>query len=188
MSMERLRVEWSGDILVGPGLTTFYSVPGSSPFPASIVSFFTAIRSLFPTGITWTVPGGGDLIDELDGSLVGTWTKSGGGTVTSNGGNQAYAAGVGGRVSWRTSAVRGGRRVRGTTYLSPFLTTQYEANGSLAAAGVSTVNTAVGNLLTAMGGDLVVWSRPRPDLGGDMVPIDSGEMPDRVSWLRSRRV
>ncbi len=178
---------WSGANVVGPGLSTFYSDPANgSPVLAPLVSFFTAIRSFFPVGITWTIPDGGDLLNPADGTLTGTWSESGGAQVTSSGA-AAFAAGVGARVVWRTSAIRGGRRVRGSTFLVPLISSQYEANGTIGNTALTTMETAAQTLLSATGGALQVWSRPRPGLAGAMVPIQSAVMPDQVSWLRSRR-
>ncbi len=185
--MERTQVVWSGDVVTGGGLTTFYSDEGiGTPVLANLVTFFNAIKALFPGGITWTIPDGGDLIDEASGALTGTWSESGGGVVTSTGGTSPYVAGVGARAVWRTSAIRGGRRVRGSTFLLPLLTTQYDASGTIGPTALSTLENAAQTLLgsaTSIG----VWSRPRPGLSGALVPIDSVSVPDKVSWLRSRR-
>lgn len=185
--MERTQVVWSGDIVTGGGLSTFYTDEAAGgPILAPLVTFFTAIRGSFPNGITWTIPDGGDLLNEANGQLTGTWSESGGAAVASNGGAGAYVAGVGARAVWRTSAIRGGRRVRGSTFLLPLLAAGYDPFGTLAAGTLSTLEGAVQALLTAAPG-LRVWSRPRPSLAGAMIPIDSVEIPDKVSWLRSRR-
>lgn len=173
--------------MTGGGISTFYSDPADgTPVLSSLVTFFTAIKGLFPSGITWTIPDGGDLLNPANGELTGTWSESGGGQVTSSGGSGAYAAGVGARVVWRTAAVRGGRRVRGSTFLCPLIASQYESNGTLANAAVSTMEGAAQTLIATATG-IVVWSRPRPALAGAMVPISSAVVPDKVSWLRSRR-
>lgn len=186
-SISRLRVAWSGNVVVGPGLSTFYFATGSpTNAPSVVTTFFTAIRSMFPAGLTWTVPDGGDLIEESSGSLTGTWTGDAGGTVTSSStGN--FAQGVGARVSWMTDAIRGGRRVRGTTFLVPLRSSQWDDQGTLDSAGVTTLSDAANALMANADWNLLVWSRPRPGLSGLGVPVARVEIPDKISWLRSRK-
>ena len=73
--MRRLRVTWNG--LGGlPGLSTFY-YGVSTPNVSDAVTFFTAIRTLFPTGLSWDIPSSGDEIDDATGQLTGGWVGSG---------------------------------------------------------------------------------------------------------------
>lgn len=185
--MQRLQVVWSGDQVTGPGLSTFYF---SESFGGNVVTpvknFFTAIRNVFPQGITWTIPSGGDLLNEATGELGGVWSETGGGSETSGSTNN-HAQGVGCRVAWRTAAIRGGRRVRGSTFLVPLVVTGYDTQGTIAAGTITAIESAANTLLTATSGGFGVWSRPRPGLVGALVPITSCAVPDQVSWLRSRR-
>lgn len=185
-NLHRIRIEWAGLPIEGPGLTTFFTDELTGlPSPADFNAFFTSLAGLFPSGLSWSIPNDGDTIDAATGTLVGTW-NNGANSVVSSTGSGAFAAGVGARVVWRTGVVRGGHRVRGTTFLCPLLASGYDGAGSLTAAALNTISTAADTLRTRAVPP-VVWSRPRVGLGGASVGITSSEVPDRISWLRSRR-
>lgn len=194
--MQRLRVPWAGSPVVGAGLSTFYqATPGDAGFADDIVAFFTAIRNHIPAGITWVVPNNGDVIEATNGELQGEWTAVGtGGVVTSNG-TANFAAGVGARVVWNTGGIYRGRRVRGSTFLCPLVASAYPSNATLDDTIVAALNTAANALVTA-NTSLVVYSRaveadPDNDIigsDGEFNDITSATVPDKVTWLRSRRV
>lgn len=172
---------------MGPGLTTFYFANGSpTNAPSVVANFFTMIRARVPSGVTWTVPDGGDLIEESSGQLTGTWTGDSGGTVTSNA-TGTFAQGVGARISWMTEAIRGGRRVRGTTFVVPLSSSTYDSQGSFTPAALGDLSDAANALLSNADWNLLIWSRPRPGLNGLGVPVARVEVPDKISWLRSRK-
>lgn len=182
--MRRLRVTWTG--LGGlPGLSTFY-YGVATPNVSDCVAFFTAIRSLFPTGLTWDIPSSGDEIDDATGTLTGGWTGSGGGTVTANGGVTTYAAGTGTRVRWDTLSIVNGRRVRGGTFLAPLLGSSYDSSGTIATASLSTIQTAA-STFAASGVAKGIWHRPTTPGTGLYAAINTAVVPDKVTMLRSRR-
>lgn len=182
--MRRLRVTWAG--LGGlPGLSTFY-YGVASPNVSDCVTFFTAIKGLFPAGVTWDIPSSGDEIDDATGTLTGVWAGSGGGTVTSSGAATSYAAGVGARVQWNTLVITGGRRVRGATFLAPLLGTGYDSSGTLESTGLTTMRNAA-TAYAASGVAKGIWHRPVSGSGGLYAAINSATVPDRVTSLRSRR-
>jgi hypothetical protein len=188
MAIQRLRCEWVGTAVEGPGLTTFYGeADGTLSIQVAAAAFFDALKGLIPSGTTIRIPQGGDLIDEATGSLTGTWGSSTPTTVTCSGSGN-FAAGVGARVAWETGAIRGGRRVRGSTFVVPLVVGNFEQNGTLSAPALTALGTAITNFLVQAPTQARVWSRPRPGLPGAAVPIARGIAPDRVSWLRSRRV
>lgn len=173
---------------MGPGLSTFYFANGSpSNAPSVVTNFFTMIKADVASGVTWTIPDGGDLIEESTGALVGTWTGDAGGTVTSSGAG-SYAQGVGARIRWMTSAIRGGRRVAGTTFIVPLRIGAYDGAGGLLESVRTNLDTAANALMANADWNLLVWSRPRAGLNGQGVPVAAVEVPDMVSWLRSRKV
>ena len=84
MSIVRVRVEWNG--LAGlPGISTFY-VGTTDADISELVTFYTAIKGLFPNGLNWTIPSVGDVLDEATGELEGThvFTGAGSGTMIVN--------------------------------------------------------------------------------------------------------
>jgi len=168
-------------------VSTFYAADAvTSGSPADLVTFFTAIRDFFPSGISWGIPSSGDIITTETGQLTGGWSTSGGGTVTSNGGAGTYAAGVGGRVQWSTGTIVNGRRLRGSTFLVPFLSSSYQSDGTIATAVITATNTAAAALVAGAG--LSVWHRPSPGgSNGSKSAMTSGALVDRVAVLRTRR-
>ena len=189
--MRRLRVTWSG---IGglPGLSTFY-YGVASPNVSDCVTFFTTIKNLFPPGTSWDIPSSGDEIDDVTGELTGIWAGTGGGTVTANPSPGSYAAGVGARITWKTLVISSGSRVRGATFLCPLLGNNYEDNGTLTSTSLTTLRGAA-STFAASGVAKGVWRRPKPAPGGIgparpglYAAINSAEIPDRVTSLRSRR-
>lgn len=188
MAIQRLRCEWGGPGVEGPGLTTFYAeADGTLAIQVGATGFFDAVKAMIPTGTTIEVPGTGDLVDELTGQLTGTWGSGTSTTITGTG-SGTFAAGVGARVVWETGAIRNGRRVRGSTFVVPLVSGYYESNGTLSGAAVTNLETAIGNMLVQVPTQMRVWSRPGPSGPGAALSVASGSAPDKISWLRSRRV
>lgn len=108
----------------------------------------------------------------------------------------AHTAGVGARILWRTGVVLGGRKVVGRSFLVP-LAGVYASNGNISSTFIGTMKTAITTYVTQPSARPVVWhktfSKPTdPDqkpvyLGGNAVPIQSGDVLDPPSSLRSRR-
>lgn len=187
MAINRLRVEWSGSAVVGPGLTTFYGTGfTAADMSAAVNDYFQAVRTEVPSGITWTTPMGGDVLDEVTGALTGTW-GTGGSFQTSSNGAGGYAAGVGVRHTLQTQSVVNGRRVRGSFFLVPIRSGLYDNDGSIVNSSLTTIDAAAQALYTALNTEWVVWSRPTATRAGSAAEVTGVTTPDRVSWLRSRR-
>lgn len=185
--MQRLRCEWGGVGVEGPGLSTFYGVAdGSLAISVAAAALFNELRSLFPFGLTINVPNGGDIIDETTGQLTGVWGTTSSTTITM-GGPAAYAGGVGGRVVWETGQIRRGRRVRGSTFLVPFSNNAYDSDGTLTETCVNTIVGGIDAFMVQAPEHALVWSRPKAGSGGVSLPVLTGRAPDKVSWLRTRR-
>lgn len=187
MAIQRLRCAWQGTGIEGPGLTTFYAeADGTLAIQVGASGFFDAVKGMIPSGTTITIPAGGDVIDEATGQLTGTWGGSSSTTITATG-TGTFAAGVGARVVWETSAIRGGRRVRGSTFIVPCTIAAYEANGTITSGTLTLMQNGISAMLAQVPTQMRVWSRPRPGLAGAAVQVERGVAPDKVSWLRSRR-
>jgi hypothetical protein len=183
----RLRAEWGGNGVVGPGLSTFYFSTTSSGAADAVETFFTSLNPvLFPAGLTINVPSSGDAISDATGELTGTWSEPGTGGIITGTGTGDYALGVGMRVVWQTSNVFRGRRVRGATFICPIMGAIFAANGTLDDATVASASAAANTMVTG-GVEFLVWSRPGAGYSGVSNIIDTGFVPDKVSWLRSRR-
>lgn len=183
-TMRRLRVTWNG--LGGlPGLSTFY-YGVASPNVSDAVTFFSALASQFPTGLSWDIPSSGDELDDATGTLLGGWAGSGGGQVAASGGAGSYAAGTGYRIAWNTGVVAAGRRVRGATFMCPVITSVYDSQGTIAAAYLANAQTAA-NAFVSSGVAKGIWHRPHAGAPGLYAAMSSALIPDKVSSLRSRR-
>lgn len=187
VALARLRATWSGSPVVGPGVSTFYFDSADTGASTSLLDFFDTSPIAFPAGLIITIPSGGEIIDSVTGELAGTWNDPGtGGTVTGTN-TAAFAKGVGMQVRWATSGIVGGRRVVGSTFLAPLSSGNFDTDGTLTSAVVTAWQAAANNMLTD-GVDWKIWSRPKPGRGGEANSIISATIPDRPSWLRSRRV
>ncbi len=180
----RVRVEWNG--LTGmPGISTFY-VGTTDADISELKTFYDALKGLWPTGLTWTVPNLGDVLDVDTGTLLGTHIFTGGGSVSSTGAAGSYAAGVGARVQWLTADVKNGRRVRGTTFLTHLLSSHFDNTGTIGSTPLGTIQAAA-SALVASGSPWGVYSRPRPGLAGSFHAWNAATVPDKVAWLTTRK-
>lgn len=190
VDISRVGVQWTGPAVIGPSVSTFYTTGSPAALATALRTFFSSIQTLFPNGkLTWEFDTGGAVIDAATGELSGSWA---GGTATPlpvASSNAFWSQGVGGRITWETGSFLRGRRTRGATYLVPLnISMLTDSDGTLVGSAITSVNSACAALVTAHSG-LVVWSRPTAAGGdGGTASITSGSMPDRVSWLRSRRV
>ena len=192
MTIQRVRVimqNWPG----APGYINLYetsAVVDHTP----IRNFFNSLITFIPTGITFTVPGTGDIINEGTGDIVGAWTVAAPAVVTATA-SGVYAGGAGAVVDWLTSGVVAGRRPMGRTFLVPLISTAMDAQGSLTASAITAIKTAADALIAAMGPTFLVWSRPFAGGPGGVPaarlgtvnPVVGSRVPDLAAVLRSRR-
>lgn len=183
----RVRAVLSGAGLPGGGVSTFYFADGGSGVLAAVRAFYSGVSSSMPTGVLISFPGTGDVIDDANGQIQSSWSETPPSNVNGSAGG-GWAAGVGARVVWNTNARRNGRLTRGTTFIVPLGAGAYDNDGTLTATAYSNLFTAGNNLVLAAGNELRVWSRPSPGAanGGSTTVFDAS-IPDKVSWLTSRR-
>lgn len=184
-TVRRVPVTWSG-VTGLPGVSAFTTEDDAAGIPA-IKAYFNAIKALFPAGVSWQIPTSGDTFDDTTGTINGSWSDSGGGTVASTG-SGIWAAGTGTYVRWQTTVIRGGRRVKGRTFLCPIFGSAYQSDGTILDAYVTTLQTAADALVAA--DSLCVWARPGSSgvAAGAACKVSSATQLDRVTSLRSRRV
>lgn len=185
-NIARLQVELTGSGVVGPSVMTLYEDAAVAGLPAAVVSFLNSIKANFPDNLTWTVPGGGDTFDVGTGTLNGTWSDGGGGTVTGTDGG-AFQLGSGFRIKWATAGIVNGRRVKGTTFMVPAASAVFSTDGRITAASQASLNAALATYVAAVAGKQVIWSRPIPGRAGTMHPITTATIPSLPTALRSRR-
>jgi len=191
-SIQKVQCVWTG-FSGAPGTTTMYAT-AAADLLAPLRAFLNANVAIFPTGLTITMPGIGDIINDATGELTGTW-----GPVTSPApvvgtGVAVYSAPSGVSVQWHTTGIVDGRRVKGRTYLVPWLGLQND--GSPSPTSLATLSTSLATYLAASAGNMKVWQRPRLASAGPPVvsaragsswPVDGSQVGDFMSVLRSRR-
>ena len=181
--INRYRVLWAGGA-GGAGISTFYSLDTSTAALAAVRSFFASNAALWPSTMSFQFPNSGDTLESTTGQIAGGWTA---GTVSGVTGSTApgpLAAGVGARVVWGTGFIVNGRRLKGSTFITDILASNFQSDGTIANAIVSQLQTFADTLVGT--NQLIVWSRPRGGLSA-IAPVTSANVPDRVTALRSRR-
>jgi hypothetical protein len=181
-----------------PGYTNlYYANPVADNLPlAAIAQFWTDIAAYFPTTAEVQVPGEGDYIEDTTGEITGGWSQSAPPAIGMTGSGN-YSGASGGLVHWHTDGIVNGRRVRGRTFLVPFVVGMYDTNGSLQSGVVSLIQASALTLVAAEGADLAVWSRPvegdataTPPIAaraGSSHVVTNASCPDLAAVLRSRR-
>lgn len=188
-TLARVRLLWTGTTVVGGGVSTFYcSNSDPSAFISALRTFLGSSNGIYPAGTVIKFPSGGETIESSDGAINGAWTMTPLADLTGAGG-ATYAAGVGIRVTWNTAGITRRRRVKGSTFLVPVTSTIYASDGTIDNASLALVNGAIPTLVAADGGSFRIWSRPSAPgaTDGAAHAVLSGNAPDKVSWLRSRR-
>lgn len=183
MSLARYRVVWTGGP-GGQGVSTFHGEPADGSALADIQTFFDSIKGLFPAALSWSFPSTGDTIDLATGQIDGSWTTTTQTGVVGTSTNSPWAAGVGAAVRWETGVVHNGRRVRGRTFLTGLVGSAYGPDGTIRDADLVTIQNAA-TLLAANAGLVVFYGAGAN--GNGAAPIISAVVPDRVSWLTTRR-
>lgn len=183
-TLRKVPVEWT----TGPGgsgLSVFYTQDPADA-TAALGTFFNAIKGVFPSAVTWSIPSSGDTIDSDTGRLNGSWSGGTAAVITGSGAGN-YAAGTGCYVRWYTNTVYNGRKFMGRTFLVPLLTGGYDSTGTIDNSNLSTLQTAVNTLVSSSA--LVIYKRPPKGTfaGGTYAEQTSGLIPDKVTSLKSRR-
>jgi hypothetical protein len=169
-------------------VSTFYTEGDPLQLQLACKTFFAGtILSACPVGLTFVVPAVGETIESTTGALTGAWA-AGTAQTSSATSTAGYAAGVGARVVWNTAGITRRRRVRGATYLVPLVVPMYDVDGTIVNSVRTNLEAAANAMIVAMGDDFCVWSRNTSGLSdGAVWTITSTTVPDKVSWLRSRR-
>lgn len=200
--MLRVRSEWTG-FNGAPGYTnlffrdfngngdagTDFTVADATGAVERVRNFFGSLAALFPDDVTITPDTNVDVLEDTTGELVDSLSSTSGGEVkgTDTGGYQAAGGAV---ISWRTSGIRAGRRVRGRTFLVPLAGSLFNTTGNLIPSIQQTIQTSANALLNPTGTpDLGIWARPTAPgaTDGAWFVARQASVPSRGSILRSRR-
>lgn len=192
MPVSRVTARWSG-FRGAPGYSNFFFA-GTSLLPEdaqlaaeAVRTFFSTMNTRFPNGLTIEVQPTVDVIDEASGQITSQIDIEEVLPVT-GGSTQSYSASSGAVVNWLTNDYRGGRRIRGKTFLVPLSTSTYDSNGDLSNDALTDIRAAATGLASGQGPtELVVWSRPINGAGGQTASVTASNVPDMPAVLRSRR-
>lgn len=194
-----IRAEWSG-WNGGPGLSQFAVVlPDPNTLAAAIAaisSAFSSIAPLIPQGINIAFPGLVEQYESTTGVLLGDTTVTAG-TSRTGGGTGPMIAAQGSSITWTTSEIQNGRRVRGRTFIVPLVSSAFDTDGTLSDLGQAYTQQFADGILdyneTAGTSRIAVWGRPREASGGNparpssLAPISGARVADKAAVLRSRR-
>lgn len=184
--LARLQVQLSGVPVVGPSVMTFYSSGAGVGLPAGVKAFISSFATAAPSSLTFTVPNGGDLVNDADGTINGSWTASGGGDVSGSN-NTGFTLGSGLRVEWRTGSIVRGRHVRGRTFIVPMGAGIFDSSGRVSTTFTSAMLGYATTLITQQAGALCIWTRPSPKGPGTHSAVTQAVVPTVPTALRSRR-
>lgn len=185
-NLNRVRVELTGSAVTGGGVSTFYFTAGATGFTAALGDFWEAVAAFMPDSCTVIVPNAGETIDLATGQPNGVWTDGTAESHTGSGGSNFFA-GVGARAVWETLGYNNGRRVRGSTFLVPLRNGVADGAGTIESGVLSDLQDAADALVAAQSPDFVVWTRAVGGTGGATSAVTAAVVPDKTSWLRSRR-
>lgn len=201
-AMLRVRTVWSG-FNGAPGYTNLFfhggaTNPGeddqqSQTFAASAYAkartFMAVYGPVMPTDVTLTVDPNVDVLEETNGELVTSYAVAPGLPITGTD-QGTYSVVSGGVISWNTSGIRRGRRIRGRTFLVPLAGNQYTSDGRLTTSSVDRMRNAAAALIAdTTGARFGVWARPSGPgaTDGEWHPVTSAKTSDLPAILRSRR-
>jgi hypothetical protein len=179
-----------------PGLSTVYA-KGAAATPvnadgtdmlARVRAFWLPLAGSMPTGVTVSVNGQVDIINEADGSLAGSLSLASPAAVNGSGGSALpIAAAI--VLQEQTGVIIAGRRLRGRSFISP-VSTGTSTNGFVAnATGATIIAAALTTLTGATTSAPVVWHRPNPKgaANGSVSVITAFAVGPNFGVLRSRR-
>ena len=190
-NIQRIQIPSSG-FIGGPGVTTFYALDAAAALP-ELKGLMAGFAALQTSNLHYEYPTVGDIIDPINGDLVGSWTA--GGRAGDTGGDSAvYSAPSGMCVNWLTGDVLDGHRLKGRSFFVPMSSNVYQDDGSIAPSILSSFQSLADAKVSSMAANFVVWHRPKKDKithaitrdGGYSV-VTSAHVPDRAIVLRSRR-
>lgn len=192
MDMLKITARWTG-FPGAPGYSNFFFAGGgglisdANQVAQRVMDAFSEVVGQLAPGTIIRIEPEAAVVDSETGTTTGYRNISDVAGLESLGtGN--YAGPAGAVVTWRTSDLRFGRRIKGRTFLVPLSGNAFDADGTINGGTISDLQAFAATLV---GGDLDsefgIWSRPRDGAGGVFATVDSFSIPDRVAVLRSRR-
>jgi hypothetical protein len=199
MSILRAKIRWTV-----PGAGAAYSVlhfgqKTGDPVTVAMADellnrvdiFCSAIRPYLPQQVTVQALSEVEVLTQTTGAMESVVTgasktvKTGSATA-----GASWSAPAGAVITWNTSVVVRGRRVRGRTFLVPLSSTAFDTDGTLNSTALGGIGTAATDLRTSGTlTELIVFCRPTTPGGTDGTGgvVQSHRVPDMGAVLRSRR-
>jgi len=191
----------AGDI-GGQGISRFWwqrqdaTTPLVADCNAAASALHTMLGSLtnsVAVDVTYTVQSDFELLDHATGAVQAILQATSIPSPITGGGSGNYAAGVGGRLNWKTGSVHNRRFIRGANFITPYAASAYDTTGQVSASTQSSGLTAILAYLTAMnsaGLEAIIWHRPPTGTfsGGAVGLISAGAISPVPGSVRSRRV
>lgn len=150
-----------------------------------VEDFWTGLRMQLGAQTVARVQGSGRLKDEATGQVTGFYSATAPAAVLGALTDKPLADATQGLVQWRTGVVRGGREVRGRTFI-PGLTVGSLDGGNLSGGA----RDAIGAAASALAGPITgfgVWSRPVEGRPGLLVQASGATVWTEFAVLRRRR-
>lgn len=148
-------------------------------------TMLNAVKDRFPNTLQWTFPPAGVTISEADGSVNGSWADGSPVAALTADGGGTYTNGVGVRVKWTTGIVHNSHHITGSSFLVPLVVGSYEGAGNILDASISAFQSAATTFVGS--GLLRIYSRDTGVGDGVTAAAIGAVVPDKVSWLRTRR-
>lgn len=176
----------------GPGFTNFYFKTVLGPSVAdqgdAIKDWLDLVKAGFPSQWSAQIQTEVQVFDEETGELTG-YESLGSAMSTPIPGTTGteFGSGLSGAcVSWVSSEINRGRRIRGRTFLVPLSRYHYDANGTLNDSWRGQLVTYSQALISG-GTGFGIWSRPVAKAGGKISSSLTANVSDKVAYLSSRR-
>lgn len=200
VAIARVRIVWSG-FVGAPGYTNLFFRDFAGPEDQDITeaaagqavarvrTFLQAIAPNFPNDVTFNIDPAVDVLEDTSGELLTSFQTAATAPVP---GTQVgtFSSASGAVISWRTSVIRKGRRIRGRTFLVPLAGICFNTSGRLDAGVQGQLQTAAQALAAQSGTpDLGVYARPSGPgaVDGQWAVVTAATVPELPAVLRSRR-
>lgn len=202
MDILRITALWSG-FTGAPGYSNFYFTTDGGFWDGGLLgdeaqlaaegaadrvsAAFAMIDQNLPEGVTISIQDEAEILNSDTGEAIG-FAEVSAASVNGAGPVGGYSAASGAVVNWRTNDYRGGRRIRGRTFIVPLSGDSYEDDGTLSTQARGFLQAFGNTMISGTGSaDLGVWSRPIGGSGGVFATVTASNVPDMAAVLRSRR-
>lgn len=187
----RMTSRWDG-FPGAPGYTNFYSeIQGAVATQAQAMSgeirtFWNSLNGYLPAVASVLVLPTYQVIDDATGNITAEGDVATPAALVDGNSAAQFAGNSGVLVEWRTGVFIAGRRLKGRTYLVPFIGI-FDTDGTVSAGARDAIQDAV-DAVWSGAFNMVVWHRPVAGSGGSSALVTSGTVRDRAAVLRTRSI